>query len=142
MRPPGAVMRLTASRQPYDITNPKNSRHTKTIPYLQNYSFPPLFYYCKPTSANTEKCGSTGPHREPYGGALETTYKPAHPNPLHEPTTLKLRTFKFPVFPHTATNNLPSRIPMPTKAYQQTEASHALKPDGRIQLRDKRKEIA
>ena len=53
VRPPGAAMRLTASRQPYDITKPKNSRHTKTIPYLQKDSFPPLFYYCKPTSANT-----------------------------------------------------------------------------------------
>jgi hypothetical protein len=78
--------------------------------------------------------------RAPYGGALETTHKPAHPNPLPEQTTLKLRTCKFPVFPHTTTNNLLSRIPMPPKAYRQTEALHALNPDGRMQLRYKRGE--
>jgi len=45
-----------------------------------------------------------------------------------KPTTLNLRTCKFHVFPHAATNNLLSRIPMPTKAYHQTEASHAWNP--------------
>ena len=40
VRPPGAAMRLTASRQPYDITRPKYSRHAKPMPDLQN-NYPP-----------------------------------------------------------------------------------------------------
>ena len=69
MRPFGAAMRLTASRQPYDISKPKNSKHPKTIPNHQNDPFTPPFYNCRPTTANTEQGESTGPHSAPYGEA-------------------------------------------------------------------------
>jgi len=135
-------MRLTASHQSYDITRLNNSRHTKPIPDLQNNYFPPLLCYCKPTSTNTEKCWSAGPYRAPCGGAAETTHKQARPSPLPEPTTLNLGTCKFPTLLNKTTNNLLPRIMLPTETYRLTEASRAWRPDGRMQLRENRRETA
>ena len=131
-RPLGAAMRLTASRQPYDISRPKNYRHTKPIPDPQNDYFPPLLCYCKPTSANTEKCGSTVPCRAPYGGAIETTHKLARPNPLPEPTTLNLWTCKFFTLPNTFTDNLLPRVPLPAETCRLIETSRAWRLDDEI----------
>ena len=41
VRPPGGAMRLTALRQSYDISIPKNSRHTNVIPHPQTSCPPP-----------------------------------------------------------------------------------------------------
>jgi hypothetical protein len=46
--PPGAAMRLTASRQSYDITRPKISRHTKQYQTFKMIPFPHSFTNANP----------------------------------------------------------------------------------------------
>jgi hypothetical protein len=64
-RPLGAAMRLTASRQPYDISRQKNCKPPKTILDHDNGSFTPHFLNCKPTTANTDQGENTRPRSAP-----------------------------------------------------------------------------
>jgi hypothetical protein len=81
-------MRLTASRQPYNISRPKNSRHPKTILGHQNDSFTPPLYNCKPTIANTKQGENTGPYSAPYGETTQAPNKSARQSLLLELPTI------------------------------------------------------
>jgi hypothetical protein len=84
-RPLGAAMRLTASRQPYDISKLQNSKHPKTTPYPKNDSSTSSYYYFKPISTNAEQRGHTAPHSAPYGETARAPSETARHNHLHRP---------------------------------------------------------
>jgi len=124
-RPLEAAMRLTALRfPPNDISrHPKNSGHLKTTPKPPNGSCPQFPCDCKPTPANTRKCGSARPRDAPYGAATQAPYRLAYFNPLLELNTPNAHTCKNHMFSNTSTNKLFPQVTPRTDTHRPTGTS-------------------
>ena len=64
-------------------------------------------------------------HTAPYGGAVQTTSKPARPSPLPEPNILNAETCKYHMCPNTTTNRLLPGVPLLTYAHRPTKVPRA-----------------
>ena len=122
---PPCGLRLTAPRQPYDISRPKNSKDPKTTTDHQNDSYTPPFYNCKPTTANTEQGENTGLHSAPYGEAAQAPSKSARQNLMPELPTIDSRPRIYSAPTNTATKKFSSIVPLPIVTHRLTTVSHA-----------------
>ena len=85
--PLGAAMRLTALRQPKDISEPKNFKQTSQKPDRSNDVYPQLLKKCNLVSPEAGKCDNVGKHATPHGGAVQEPRNYACPHHLLELTT-------------------------------------------------------
>ncbi len=129
-------MRHTASRQPYDVSRPKNSRHPITTPDPQNDYFNLPLYSCKPTSATIEKRGITGPHSTLYREVTQAPIETARQNPLPALPTNDTGPRNHSEPTNTTTKNLFPRLPLPTETHYPLEISHTRKQVGKMRQRD------
>ncbi len=107
-------MRLTALRQPDDISKPMTTKQMKP-PGLCNDPYTTNPCICNPTPGNTGKRGRTKRRCEPYGGAAQAPSQTARFGPLPEPSYRNSRTGTTQIPPKAApitrqtahTNTLP-----------------------------------